>query len=289
VDNEKKQPAAEVKKYLRRAGLKAKKSLGQHFLIDNSILETIVKSAELTSADNIIEVGPGLGILTLELAKKVKNIIAIEIDNELASLLKKRTEPIPNITVINADILKRSPVQLLNGERSYKVVANLPYYITSPVLQHFIRDSLKPALMVVMVQKEVGQAIVATPGQLGVLAISIQLFTRPEIVAYVSASSFYPVPKVDSVIIRFKMLPEPAVNITDIEAFLSFIRCGFNAPRKQLRNSLAQGLQQKPSDIAHILEKAQIESQRRPETLSIEEWEKLYIITKSAIRVEMPC
>jgi 16S rRNA (adenine1518-N6/adenine1519-N6)-dimethyltransferase len=289
VDNEKKQPAAEVKKYLRRAGLKAKKSLGQHFLIDNSVLETIVKSAELTSEDNIIEVGPGLGILTLELAKKVKNVIAIEIDNDLASLLKKSTEPIPNITVINADILKRSPVQLLNGKRPYKVVANLPYYITSPVLQHFIRDPLKPAIMVVMVQKEVGQAIVATPGQLSVLAISLQLFTRPEIVAYVPASSFYPAPKIDSVIVRFKTLPEPAVNITNIDDFLSFIRCGFNAPRKQLRNSLAQGLQQKPSDIAHIFEKAQIESQRRPETLSIEEWEKLYIITKSAIRVEMPC
>jgi 16S rRNA (adenine1518-N6/adenine1519-N6)-dimethyltransferase len=289
VDNEKKQPAAEVKKYLRRAGLKAKKSLGQHFLIDNSVLETIVKSAELTSEDNIIEVGPGLGILTLELAKKVKNVIAIEIDNDLASLLKKSTEPIPNITVINADILKRSPVQLLNGKRPYKVVANLPYYITSPVLQHFIRDPLKPAIMVVMVQKEVGQAIVATPGQLSVLAISLQLFTRPEIVAYVPASSFYPAPKIDSVIVRFKTLPEPAVNITNIDDFLSFIRCGFNAPRKQLRNSLAQGLQQKPSDIAHIFEKAQIESQRRPETLSIEEWEKLYIITKSAIRVEIPC
>jgi 16S rRNA (adenine1518-N6/adenine1519-N6)-dimethyltransferase len=289
VYDEKKQLATEVKKALRRSGLKPKKSLGQHFLIDHSVLETIIHSAELTSSDNVIEVGPGLGVVTLELARKVKNVIAVEIDSELALSLKKKCDSIDNISVINADILKMSPDQLIKNKEHYKVVANLPYYITSPVLQHFIRASLKPSLMVVMVQKEVGQSIVAAPGQLNILAISLQLFTVPEIVDNVPSDSFYPEPKVDSVIVRFSMLPKPVVNITDTEDFLHFVRCGFSAPRKQLRNSLSKGLQKKPSDISPVLEEARIEPQRRPETLSIKEWEKLYIITRSTMKEEIPC
>lgn len=287
--DEKQQLVTDIKKFLRRSGLKVKKSLGQHFLIDNSVLETIMKSAEPTPLDNVIEVGPGLGILTLQLARQVKHVIAVEIDTELASLLKNKCKSITNITVVNADILQTSPVQLLNGEGQYKVVANLPYYITSPILQHFVRASLKPTLMLVMVQKEVGQAIIATPGQLNILAISLQLFTKPEIVEYVPSSSFYPAPKVDSVIIRFTLLSKPAVDINDIEDFLYFVRCGFSAPRKQLRNSLAHGLRQKPADILPLFEKAHIESQRRPETLSIKEWERLYMIIRLPTKVKIPC
>ena len=287
--DEKKELYTEAKRILRSSGLKVKKSLGQHFLIDKSVLEIIIESAELSSIDNIIEVGPGLGILTSELAKKVSNVFAVEIDTQLASLLEQRFASKKNITIINADILKSSPAELLKGRNSYKLVANLPYYITSPVLHHFIRAPLKPSLMVVMVQKEVGESIVATPGQLNTLAISLQLFTRPEIVAYVPSVSFYPAPKVDSVIIRFAMLSKPAINSADTDDFLNFVRCGFSAPRKQLRNSLAHGLRQEPADISFILEKAAIEHQRRPETLSIEEWERLYIIVKSTLKVEIPC
>lgn len=274
-------PLVQVKRLLRQSGLRAKKSLGQHFLVDTSVLRTIVEAAELSPGDTVIEVGPGLGILTVELARRAASVIAVELDEKLASLLKRRLASLTNLSVVNTDILKVSPAQLLEGESHYKVVANLPYYITSPVLRYFVEASPKPSLMVMMVQKEVGEAIVAGPGKMSLLAVSLQVYSRPRIVSPVPSRCFYPQPKVDSVIVRFDLFPEPAVKVADVGGFFDVVRCGFSSPRKQLHNSLAQGLGMKPSEVALLLEKANIDSKRRAETLSLEEWTRLYGVLES--------
>lgn len=282
-------PPVEVKRLLRQSGLKAKKGLGQHFLIDEKALETIVIAAELSPEDIVIEVGPGLGVLTIELARRAGKVIAVELDTKLASLLKRRLASLPNVNIVNADILKVSPTQLLGEENNYKVVANLPYYVTSPILRYFVEASPKPSLMVVMIQKEVGIAIAASPGKMSLLAISLQVYSKPKIISYVSSQSFYPPPKVDSAIVRFDLFPEPAVKIADIDGFFKVVRCGFSSPRKQLRNSLAHGLEVKPAEVGLLLEKARIEPQRRAETLSLEEWARLYEVLAASKKDRALC
>jgi len=169
------------------------------------------------------------------------------------------------------------------------VVANLPYYITSPVLRYFVEASPKPSLMVMMVQKEVGEAIVAGPGKMSLLAVSLQMYSRARIIAPVPSRCFYPQPKVDSVILRFDVLPEPAVKVADINEFFEIVKCGFSSPRKQLHNSLAHGLGIKPGEVAPLLGKANIAPQRRAETLSLEEWAKLYEVLAVSKKVRMQC
>jgi 16S rRNA (adenine1518-N6/adenine1519-N6)-dimethyltransferase len=269
-------PLAEAKSQLHRLHARAIKGLGQHFLADRSVLEKIVSAAELVSSDTVIEVGPGLGILTEELLKKAGKVIAIEVDSKLASSLKKNLSKFPRLTVLNADVLQLDPRELLESQRNYKVVANLPYYIAAPILRHFLEASLKPRLMVVMVQKEVGQSIAAAPGDMSILGISVQLYGKPTIVDYVPAQSFYPQPKVDSAIVRIKVYPKPAVEVEDIAGFFEMVKAGFSAPRKQIRNSLALGLQLNSAKVVELLEQAGITPQRRPETLSLEEWAKLH-------------
>ena len=279
----------DVRKLLRQSGVTARKRLGQHFLVDETTLETIVDAAELSPEDIVIEVGPGLGVLTSELARRVKRVIAVELDTKLALFLKRRLVSLPNVNVINADILKVSPLHLLGENNEYKVVANLPYYITSPILRYFVEAFPKPSLMVVMVQKEVGEAIVANPGKMSLLAVSLQLYSEPRIVSYVPAQSFYPSPKVDSAIMRFDLLSEPAVKVADIDGFFEVVRCGFSLPRKQLRNSLAQRMKAKPSEVALLLEEARIEPQRRAGTLSLEEWARLYEVLAALDKGKMLC
>lgn len=263
--------------------------MGQHFLIDETILNTIIESAELSPEDTVVEVGPGLGVLTTELARRARNVIAVELDTQLTSILKRRLADHDNLQLINADILKVSLPQLLEGKNDYKVVANLPYYITSPVLRYFVEASPKPSLMVVMVQKEVGEAIVAGPGKMSLLAVSLQLYGKPSIVAYVPSQSFYPQPKVDSVIIRLDIFAEPTLKVVDVKGFFETVRHGFSSPRKQLHNSLAHGLGVKPTEVALLLKKAKIEPRRRAETLSMEEWAGLYEVMKASKGSQVSC
>jgi 16S rRNA (adenine1518-N6/adenine1519-N6)-dimethyltransferase len=274
-------PSAQVKQLLRRSGLRARKSLGQHFLADASVLQTIIEAAELSSADTVIEIGPGLGILTAELVRRAGNVVAVELDTKLASLLKRRLASPANLRVINADILKVDLSELLEGTSHYKVVANLPYYITSPVLRYFVEASPKPYLMVVMVQKEVGEAIVSGPGRMSLLAVSLQAYSKARIISHVPAQCFYPQPKVDSVIVRFDLLPEPVVKVADMGGFFDLVRAGFSLPRKQLHNSLAHGLGMRQVEISSLLEGANIDSKRRAETLSLEEWARLYEVLET--------
>lgn len=289
---------AQTKGRLRRSGLRARKGLGQHFLVDDEVLRLIVAAAQLTPTDVIMEIGPGLGVLTRELAEQAGWVLAIELDDKLAAILKETLTSFNNITIINEDILSIDPKTLFEEQSaktpptvsspwSYKVVANLPYYITSPVLRHFLEASVKPQIMVVMVQKEVAETIVAGPGQASLLSLSVQLYGQPTIVDYVPARCFYPAPEVDSAILRITLYPQPAVDIADRESFFSLVRAGFSASRKQLANSLAQGLGVSKTEVLSLLSRANIAPQRRAETLTLEEWARLLeVFTRVE---ELPC
>ena len=277
----------QTKRLLRQFDLRARKGLGQHFLIDGEVLKRITSAAELTPADVVIEVGPGLGVLTRELARQTGWVIAIELDNKLAAALKQTLASFNNITIINDDVLRIEPGDLITEQKTrfpqatgYKVVANLPYYITSPVLRHFLEASAKPQVMIVMVQKEVANAIVAKPGEMSLLSVSVQFYGEPRIIGYVPAQCFYPAPKVDSAILRIDPYPQPTVAVADEGGFFDLVRAGFTAPRKQIVNSLAQGLGVSKGEVLSLLETASIVSQRRAETLTLDEWAWLWQVFK---------
>lgn len=267
---------AETRRRLRQLDLRARKRLGQHFLTDRHVLQQILTAAELTADDTVLEIGPGLGILTGELARKAGQVIAVELDDKLAVFLKQEMRSSANVTIVNEDILKIDPADVVPKTEKYKVVANLPYYITSPVLRHFLEASRKPDLMVVMVQKEVAEAIVAGPGKRSLLSISVQFYGRPAIISKVPASAFYPAPEVDSTILRIELYLEPVVAVDDADSFFETVRAGFVSPRKQLANSLAYGLEIPKADVVNLLAEASIAPQRRAETLSLEEWAQLW-------------
>ena len=277
---------AQTKGQLRRFDLRARKGLGQHFLIDEGVLKLIASSAELTTSDVVIEVGPGLGVLSRELASRAGWLVTIELDSRLVVILKKNLAHFLNVTVINDDVLKIDPAALLQREQAglstvtggplhYKVVANLPYYITSAVLRHFLEASLRPRVMVVMVQKEVAQAIVAGPGRMRLLSISVQFYAKPEVIDYVPARCFYPPPEVDSALLKVVSYPGPAVAV-DRDSFFRLVRAGFTASRKQICNSLAHGLGLPKDEVLSWLVRVGIAPQRRAETLALEEWAELW-------------
>ncbi len=265
---------AQTKNLLRRADLRARKGLGQHFLVAVGVLRRIIAAADLTPDDTVIEVGPGLGVLTRELARNAGKVIAVELDDNLAALLKQSFSEMSNVQVINADILKIDPTVLLAGQKDYKVVANLPYYITAPVLRYFLEAHPRPKLMVVMVQKEVARTIVAKPGECSLLSVAVQFYGKPRIVAKVPSRAFHPVPGVDSALLRIDVYPQPAVPMAEKE-FFTLVRAGFTSPRKQVVNSLAQGLNLPKSEVLTLLAKTGISPQRRAETFTIEEWTQL--------------
>lgn len=267
---------------MRRLGLRAVKGLGQHFLVDGDVLSTIVAASELKPDDTVVEVGPGLGVLTGELVKTARKVVAVEIDANLAAALERRFSDTPQLTVLNADVLGLEPAEMLGSEgpttgamHAYKVVANLPYNVASPILRHFLELGCKPTIMVVMLQKEVAQSMVAGPGHMSLLGIGVQLYGAPRIIDYVPARCFYPAPKVDSAVVRIDVYPKPALGAGDIAEFFEVVKAGFRAPRKQLRNSLPLGLHITPPEAECLMHDAGIAATRRPQTLSLEEWARL--------------
>jgi len=270
-----------VKQLLRSHQLRADKRLGQHFLVDTGIHKTIAAAAHLRSTDTVIEVGPGTGLLTGVLSPQVARIIAIEIDHRLVELLQETLADTSNVILVEADILSVTPGQLLTthglrGERQYKVVANLPYYIASPVIRHLLTADVRPELMVVMVQEEVGRSMSAAPGDMSVLSVSVQVLAQVSIVRRVPARAFYPPPKVDSMVVRLETISEPAVPLDRIADFIEFVAAGFRSPRKHMRNSLANGLGAPHQYVEALLARAGIELSRRPETLAVAEWVRLW-------------
>jgi len=259
---------------LKRYDLRAHKGLGQNFLQDPLALEKIVSDAEIQSNDIVLEIGPGLGSLTRYLAVSAKEVVAVELDENLLPPLKAILSPYKNVRLIHGDILKLSPKDL-NLENDYIVVANIPYYITSTVIRHLLESKPKPRRIVLTVQKEVAQRICANPGDMSLLALSVQVYGRPRIAEHIPASAFFPAPKVNSAVLVIDIYSSSLIEEDLLDTFFKLIKAGFSQKRKTLRNSLSAGLHISPTNAADFLAHAGIDPQRRAETLSIDEWQKL--------------
>jgi 16S rRNA (adenine1518-N6/adenine1519-N6)-dimethyltransferase len=276
-----------VREILHRYHLRPSKGLGQNFLVDEVHLARIVAVAELTTADVVLEIGPGLGTLTARLAEVAGRVIAVELDPRMVAILAETLAGHTNVRTVLGDILTLDPTQLvMEGSKveaplspahpiSYKVVANLPYYITSAVIRHLLEARVPPTLMVLTVQREVAQRMIARPPAMNLLAISVQLYASVEIVDRIPAGAFYPVPKVDSAVVRLRRYTRPAVEVANVKGFFEVVKAGFGQRRKQLRNALASGLGCSPTSVAAALQMAGVDPQRRAETLTLEEWARL--------------
>lgn len=270
----------QLRKLLAAHAMRPNKSFGQHFLIDRAILQAIVEAAAIQPDDQVLEVGAGTGVLTRELARLAQRVVAVELERDMLSLLASTVGAYANVEVIARDLLYLDPLAVFAG-MPYKLVANLPYYITARTFRHFLESQNPPRLIVVMVQKEVAQRIVAVPGDLSLLAISVQFYGRPQIIASVHASAFYPAPRVDSAILRIEVAPQAPLPPAERESFFRVVQAGFSERRKQLHNALTHSLHIKNAEVQQALALAAIEPSRRAETLSISEWLLLWAtITK---------
>jgi len=290
---------SQLLEYLKANGLWAKHGLGQNFLVSREVLDSIIEAAELkphpTSPSKgeelIIEVGPGVGTLTKELIQHAGKVVAVELDEKLAGLLKSNKElgirnkgeaenpntypiiPNTNLEIINADILKLNIPELI-GSKKYKVVANIPYYITSKIIQLFLTQTNKPELVVMLVQKEVAERICARPGEMSTLSISVQAYGEPEIIQIVPKESFFPIPKVDSAILRIR-IRNKELGIRDEQAFFRLVHIGFASRRKTLANNLSAGLQIDKNQAADIIKEVGLGENIRAQELSVGDWGKL--------------
>ena len=259
---------------LKAHGLFADKSLGQNFLQDPIALQRIVDSAEVLPTDTVLEIGPGLGALTRHLAAAAGEVVAVELDGRLIPALEKTIAGFTNIRIVQGDILDVDPANIIPVE-DYLVVANIPYYITSALLRHLLESNPRPRRVVLTVQKEVADRICAKPGDMSILALSVQVYGEPRVVAKIPAGAFHPAPKVDSSVVRIDMFPEPFIPFALLDTFFWLVKAGFSQKRKKLRNSLSAGIRKSPAEIEEILRAAGIDPQRRAETLSLEEWRAL--------------
>ncbi|MDP3882778.1 MAG: 16S rRNA (adenine(1518)-N(6)/adenine(1519)-N(6))-dimethyltransferase RsmA [Candidatus Staskawiczbacteria bacterium] len=260
---------------------KPNKLLGQNFLIDKNVLSKIITASEIKNTDTIIEVGPGIGTLTKELAQNAGKVIAIEKDKVMCQILAETTKDYKNIEIVEGDILKISNFSnfKLNSNfkfqiSNYKVVANIPYYLTSPLIRKFLESENQPEIMILMLQKEVAQRICSKPPNMSLLAVSVQFYAEPKIISYVSKNCFWPSPKVDSAII--KIVPHKTYRPpTSIQLFFKIAKAGFSQPRKQLGGNLSKMLKLKKAQVDTWLLENKISPTQRAETLSVEDWQNL--------------
>ena len=261
-----------VKKY----GFKFTKSLGQNFLTDDTVLVDIVEGAEICEEDFVIEIGPGVGTLTKELLKKAKKVCAIELDGDLIPILKEELKEFENFELIHKDALKVDFNEIIGEEKSVKLVANLPYYVTTPIIIKLITEGYNFKSLTIMIQKEVAERIDAEPNNkdYGSISLLVQYYCNTQIVRYVKPTSFIPQPKVDSIVIRLDRLESPKVEVKDKDLMFRVIRDSFNMRRKTLSNSIKNiGLSKENLSLA--FENSNINPQRRGETLSLAEFAKL--------------
>ena len=262
-----------IKNLLKKYQTQPLKRFGQNFLVDKSVLKKIVESADLRSKDIVLEIGPGIGTLTREIAKRVKKVISIEKDQKMIEILKETLTGFKNVKIIQGDVLKINPKYYILNTKSYKIVANLPYYIVSPVIRKFLETENRPKLMILMVQKEVAKRICSKPPEMSLLAVSVQFYAKPEIISFVSKESFWPQPKVDSAII--KIFPFKRARSVLTRLFFRIVKAGFSQPRKQLANNLSKGLKLDKEKIKKWLLENKIKPIQRAETLKIKDWVKL--------------
>ncbi len=257
---------------LRRHGLAPNRRLGQNFLVDTQVLRQIVAAARIDPAIPILEIGPGLGILTEALARSGAGVVAIELDTGLVGLLRDRFRDDSRVQIVPGDALHIEVADLLAPP--YHVVANIPYYLTSSLLRRFLEIRPPPERITVMVQREVAERIVSQPPRLSVLAVSVQYYGDPRIAGIVPADAFYPKPDVDSAILTVDVLPKPRVDVPP-DPFFKTVAAGFAMPRKQLHNALARAIWFPPGGALDALAEAGIDPARRAQTVSLTEWASL--------------
>jgi len=264
-----------IKNFFRENNISPSRDRGQNFLVDEKVLEKIIESANLKKDDVVLEIGAGFGTLTERLAQKAGKIITVESDRGILPILRRNLENYKNVEIIEKDVLSvvNYESKIMNYE--YKIVANLPYQITSIVLRKFLENEPRPNEMMVMMQKEVAERICAISGEMSILAVSVQFFGQPEIIQIVPRSSFYPTPEVDSAILRISRIKnESETNLKRMDAkdFFRVVKVGFSARRKQLHNNLANGLRLKSEEAKNILLDLGLDIQVRAQDLSVDDW-----------------
>jgi len=268
-----------TKKALSRYGIKPSRGLGQNFLVDEHVVKKLIAASEVTLKDVVLEIGPGVGVLTQELAKLAKKVIAVEKDAKMVEILKETLAEFSGVEIIHGDALELK-LQNPNSKtqtkpktqipKTYKVVANLPYYITAPTIRKFLEAENRPQAITLIIQKEVAQRMCAKPPDMSILAVSVQFYATPKIVSYIKKTSFWPQPHVDSAIIH--IVPRKEKPDIDAQKFFSVVKAGFAHPRKQLLGNLSAGLKREREQTEVILRKNGIDPARRAETLSIQDW-----------------
>lgn len=267
-----------TKELLKEFNFRMTKSLGQNFLIDQTILDKIISGAELTKEDYVLEIGPGMGSMTQKLCESAAKVVAVEIDKNLLPVLAVTLHGYDNVTVINHDILKVDLKKVFEehfGDRKVKVVANLPYYITTPIIMRLLEEKLNLASITIMVQKEVGDRIKAAPGgkEYGALSVAVQYYSSPKQVLLVPPHSFIPQPEVDSIVLKLDVLSQPAVAVEDEKLFFRVVKASFGQRRKTLLNALSAGnLGLSKEQLRQVLMNAGVDENRRGETLSLQEF-----------------
>ncbi len=258
---------------LNQLGIRPSKALGQNFLHDTAIVRRIADAAELKPDDVVVEVGPGLGVLTRELSERAGRVIAIELDARLAEHV--RSLSLPHTEVVEMDVLQADLAEITGGE-PYVVVANLPYSVAAAAIAHLLESEARPKRLIVMVQREVAERICARPPNMSILSVSVQFFGDPRILFRIGPGAFVPAPKVESAVLRIDVRDSPTLEASERSRFFNLVRAGFGQRRKQLLNSLAAGLDLEKADTSDALERASIDPKRRAETLTVENWLTLF-------------
>lgn len=260
---------------------RAKKSLGQNFLVDSRVLRKIVDAAELSADDTVLEIGPGRGFLTKALAELAGRVVAVEMDSELIDRLREKFADLLNVEIVEGDGREIDFEALVGANTPYKVVANLPYYAATPIVRRFLEAAHKPTTLVVMLQREVAKEMTAQPGKMGILSVATQVYGKPRIVASVPPKAFRPSPNVSSAVVRIDVYDEPAVSFNTPEEFFKVVKAGFSAPRKQIHNNIKRSLDLDTDTVTALLSNASIDRTRRAETLNIDEWSRLFALVKA--------
>lgn len=268
----------DVRDALELLRIEPKKSLGQNFMVEPLALEAMADAAEVGPGDAVLEVGAGLGALTEVLAERARRVVALEVDGRMIPYVRDVFAEHEHVAIVDQDVLTVDIRELLGADAAlYKVVANVPYYITTAIIRHLLENPHPPQVMVITIQREVAARIMAKPGDMSILAVSVQFFGVPSVVRNVGPSSFYPQPKVGSSIVKIKPhAGGPPLPLNEIPAFFRVVRAGFSQPRKQIKNPLAAGLHVERDTAVSWLEEAGIDPRRRPEKLSVAQWVALY-------------
>lgn len=265
-----------IKTLVKDQDLRIKKSLGQNFLVDEQVMSAMIESADLDKTDQVLEIGPGLGFLTDKILERSSRIIAIEKDKWLYRILSQKFKQ-DNIKFINGDVFAVNLAKHKLDDLKYKIVSNIPYYLTSKLIRYFLEYKIRPSVMVILVQKEVAHRVVAPEGKHSLLSLSVQYYGRPEIIMDVQSSSFFPSPDISSAILKIKVFNKPLFKDINVKLFFWMLKIAFSSRRKQLHNNLASGLQADSNVIKQILTDTELDPIIRAQDLSLDNWHKLYL------------